>query len=385
MNLLDLMLLFAIVSAVAVGYRLGFVTRVASWVGVAVGIAAVSVVLPTILRTFGNGDAFSRLLITLVSYVLAAAIGGSVGEGVGYAVRRRMPGGALRGADRAGGALVGGLGLLALVWLLAPVAGEVPGPVARHVRNSAVVQWVNDVAPQPPGPILALRNQVAQTRFPDVFSGLRPAPELGAPPSQLPLSEQVLNQVIAATVAVESTGCGAVHEGSGFIVAPRTVVTNAHVVAGSTDVTLKRPNGEALSAQVVTFDDDRDLAVLDAPGLEGPALPIASAPEGTEGAVVGYPGGQDQPRPVPAGIEAERNAVGRDIYGRDQVERRVLFLAANLAQGDSGSPVVIADGSVVGVSFAIAPDRPGAAYALDDSELQAALNAPRDQGPGPCL
>ncbi len=385
MNLLDLFLVFALVSAMAVGYRLGFVTRIASWIGVVVGIAAASLVLPTVLGTFANGDAFSRLLITLVTYVLVAAIGGSIGEGVGYAVRRRMPAGTIQGLDRAGGALVGFVGLLALVWLLAPIAGEVPGPVARYVRSSAVVQWVDDVAPQPPGPIMALRNKVAQTRFPEVFAGLQPAPEVGVPPSQLPLSQQTLDQVTAATVAVESVGCGAVHEGSGFLVAPRTVVTNAHVVAGAEDITLKRPDGSAASGQVVVFDDDRDLAILDAPSLAGPTLPLGDAPAGTEGAVIGYPGGQDQPRAVPAGIETERTAVGRDIYGRDQVERQVLFLAANLAQGDSGSPVVIADGSVVGVSFAIAPDRPDLAYALDDSELRTALDAPRDDAPGPCL
>lgn len=385
MNLLDVLLLLSLVSALAVGYRLGFVTRVASWAGLAVGIVAASLVLPTILRTFANGDAFSRLLITLFTYVLVAALGGSAGEAVGYSVRRRIPTGGLRTIDRVGGAGVGVIGLLILIWLIAPIAAEVPGPAARFVRNSAVVQWVDDLAPPQPGPIMALRNQVAQTRFPEVFAGLQPAPQVGAPPSQLPLSAEQLDRVVSASVAVESVGCGAVHEGSGFIVAPRTVVTNAHVVAGSTDLTIKRPTGEAFSGQVVVFDDDRDLAVLDVPGLEGPALSIGDAPPGTQGAVVGYPGGQDEPRPVPASIEDERLAVGRDIYGRDRVERRILFLAANLAQGDSGSAVVDANGVVVGVSFAIAPDQPNVAYALDDQELQAALQLPRDDAPGPCV
>lgn len=384
MNLLDLILILSLASALFVGYRLGFVTRVASWVGVAVGIVAASLVLPFILRTFANGDPFSRLLITLFTYVVVAAIGGSAGEAVGYTVRRRIPHTG-RTFDRVGGAAVGVVGVLALVWMLAPVAAEVPGPAARFVRNSAVVQWVDDVAPPIPGPIADLRRQVAQTRFPEVFAGLQPAPQVGAPPSQLPLTTDELNRVIAASVAVESVGCGVVHEGSGFIVAPRTIVTNAHVVAGSTDLTIKRPNGEAFSGQVVVFDEDRDLAVLDVPGIEGPALAIGSAPPGTQGAVVGYPGGQDEPRPVPAAIEDVRTAVGRDIYGQDRVERRILFLAANLAQGDSGSPVVNADGVAVGVSFAIAPDRPDVAYALDDRELQAVLDAPRDDAPGPCL
>ncbi|MBW3562298.1 MAG: MarP family serine protease [Actinobacteria bacterium] len=385
MNLLDVLLLLSLVSALAVGYRLGFVTRVASWVGLAVGIVAASLVLPTILRTFANGDAFSRLLITLFTYVLVAALGGSAGEAVGYSVRRRIPTGGLRTVDRAGGAGVGVIGVLIVVWLIAPIAAEVPGPASRFVRNSAVVQWVDDLAPAPPGPIVALRKQVAQTRFPEVFAGLQPAPQIGAPPAQLPLSAEQLDRVVSASVAVESVGCGAVHEGSGFIVAPRTVVTNAHVVAGSTDLTIKRPTGETFSGQVVVFDDDRDLAVLDVPGLDGPALSIGDGPPGTQGAVVGYPGGQDEPRPVPASIEDDRLAVGRDIYGRDRVERRILFLAANLAQGDSGSAVVDANGVVVGVSFAIAPDQPDVAYALDEQELQAVLQLPRDDAPGPCV
>lgn len=385
MNLLDVLLLISLVSALAVGYRLGFVTRVASWVGLAVGIVAASLVLPTILRTFANGDPFSRLLIMLFTYVLVAALGGSAGEAVGYSVRRRIPTGGLRTVDRVGGAGAGVIGLLIIVWLIAPIAAEVPGPPSRFVRNSAVVQWVDGVAPAPPGPIVALRRQVAQSRFPDVFAGLQPAPQIGAPPSQLPLSAEQLDRVVSASVAVESVGCGAVHEGSGFIVAPRTVVTNAHVVAGSTDLTIKRPTGEAFSGQVVVFDDDRDLAILDVPGLDGPVLSIGDGPPGTQGAVVGYPGGQDEPRPVPASVEDERLAVGRDIYGRDRVERRILFLAANLAQGDSGSAVVNADGVVVGVSFAIAPDQPNVAYALDDQELQAVLQLPRDDAPGPCV
>jgi S1-C subfamily serine protease len=79
------------------------------------------------------------------------------------------------------------------------------------------------------------------------------------------------------------------------------------------------------------------------------------------------------------------SAVGRDIYGQDRTRREVLFLAASLRPGDSGSAFIDADGKVAGVAFAIAPDRPGTAYALDDSELRAALATPRQLGVGPCV
>jgi S1-C subfamily serine protease len=54
-------------------------------------------------------------------------------------------------------------------------------------------------------------------------------------------------------------------------------------------------------------------------------------------------------------------------------------LAAQLAQGDSGGPLVNATGQVIGVAFAIAPDKPGTSYALDISELNAVLEQPLDR------
>ena len=51
----------------------------------------------------------------------------------------------------------------------------------------------------------------------------------------------------------------------------------------------------------------------------------------------------------------------------------MLVLAADLQPGDSGSALIDPDGDVVGVVFAIALDRPGVAYALAMSELEAVL------------
>ena len=56
--------------------------------------------------------------------------------------------------------------------------------------------------------------------------------------------------------------------------------------------------------------------------------------------------------------------------------RDVLVLAAALAQGDSGAPLVAPSGEVVGMAFAIAPDRDGVAYALPGQRLTEVLAAP---------
>ena len=85
----------------------------------------------------------------------------------------------------------------------------------------------------------------------------------------------------------------------------------------------------------------------------------------------GHPGGgplQASPFRV-AG--ASGPSVGTSTAAR--TERDVLVLAADLEPGDSGSALVSRGGRVVGVAFAIAPDRPGVAYALTPAEVRAVL------------
>ena len=93
---------------------------------------------------------------------------------------------------------------------------------------------------------------------------------------------------------------------------------------------------------------------------------------GVRGAVFGHPGGGPL-EASPFRVDRRIRAVGRDIYGAARTERDVLVLAADLEPGDSGSALVSPDGDVVGVAFAIAPDRPGVAYALTPAEVRAAL------------
>lgn len=383
-NLLDLILGLAFLSALVGGYRIGFVARVASWIGALGGFLLALRFLPSILRRVGEVPSLGRLLITLAALILGAAAGGAIGEAVGSNLRRAVPPPA-RILDRAGGAVAGLAGLLVGLWLFLPVAAQVPGAAASQVRNSTILQRLSDLTPHPPDATHAVRSLVGDARFPDVFEDLRPAPDIGPPPADIPVAAGTVARAVASTVNVESSGCGGLHEGSGFTVATDTVVTNAHVVAGADRVDVRRPDGTVLEGRVVTFDDDRDLALITVAGLGQQPLPLATASDGQDAVEIGYPGGQDTPRPQPATVRQIRTAVGRDIYGQDRTEREVLFLAARLAQGDSGAPVVDVDGAVIGVVFAISPDRPTTAYAVTTREVQAVLDAPREPGTGRCL
>lgn len=374
------------------GWRLGFMARVTSWVGFAFGLYAGTRALPWVLDSLADQAPGTRLAVSALVLIGGAFVGQGLGLVIGVRMNRVLPPGPLRTMDHAVGAGFGVVGVLLAVWLLVlPVMAEVPGWPARQARSSVLARALDRTAPRPPDAMSALRRAVGDTTFPRVFDALRPAPETGPPPSELPIPPEIVNRVIQSTVKVQGEACNRIQEGSGFAAAADTIVTNAHVVAGVQAATLKviAPNRRApLSARVVHFDPDRDLAVLQVRSLAQQPLPIGTARPQAEGAVFGHPGGQDPVRVASARISQQVEAVGRDLYDSRQTRRDVFILAAALRPGDSGGPLVDVKGSVVGVAFAIAPDQPGTAYAVTSKELNAALAAPRQltgASTGPCL
>lgn len=387
MNLLDLLVVAAAVAAAVGGYRLGFLARATSWVGLAIGLFLGARFLPSALRLVeGPDDPTGKLLVAAVVLIGGAFAGQALGLVAGSALARGIPH-PVRSLDRGVGAFLGTMGVLASLWLLLPAIADVPGEISRQARNSAIARFVDSTAPRPPDTLQALRRLVGDTTFPKVFSALRPAPVAGPPPASTGINASVLARVEASTVKVTGEACSRIQEGSGFTAAPDIVVTNAHVVAGERRTEVQKPDGRKMRATVVHFDSDRDLAVLQIAGLGQQPLPVGTARVGARGAVFGHPGGQDPLRIAPAAVRQRVDAVGRDLYDSHSTRRDVFVLAADLRPGDSGGALVDGNGAVVGVAFAIAPDRPGTSYALTSKELNTALAAPRKPGTstGPCL
>lgn len=371
-------MLGAVASAAVGGYRMGFLARVASWIGLAGGIYAATRLAPVVLERYQSGMPGSRLLLALGVFLVVSTAGASLGAVAGATVRQLIPPGTgLRTADRAAGGVVGGLGGLVLVWLLVPILAEVPGGVSEAARNSSIARTIDRIGPATPQALQDVRRQVSDFNFPEVFSQLGPSPATGPPPGEVALPAGVRDRVAASTVKVSGTACGRVLSGSGFAVTADMIVTNAHVVAGVDRPSVLRTDGRRLAATTVVFDPNRDLAVLRVPGLDRAPLPVGDGDEGDEGAVYGHPRGQDALSIIPARIEDKVNAQGRDLYGDTTIRRQILVLAAGLEPGDSGGAVVDTAGRVVGVAFAVAPDKPATAYALDSAELRAVLAVPR--------
>jgi S1-C subfamily serine protease len=389
-NLLDLVVLAAMVAAGYFGYRLGFVARVVSWAGLAVGVVLAVAFVDDVMSAVSSQPSQTRLFMALVFFLLLATAGQAAGYAVGFALRRRLPAGqAVRTSDRVGGAVVGVLGVLVAVWLLAPALASAEGWPARAARDSQVVRAINRYAPDPPPQAQRLGRAVAEGPFPEVFSRLNGPGGVGAPPTRA-LAPDVAARVASSTLQVEGEACDQVQAGSGFVAGANLVVTNAHVVAGEPRTEVETSDGRRLSATVVVFDPDRDLAVLRIRNLRLFVLPGADGGEGTTGAVFGHPGGGPL-RIAPARIAETVNATGTDIYRTGRTNRRVHVLAANLAPGDSGGPLVDQQGRMVGVAFAVDPGQDATAYALTRNEVDSVVapvvngggQTPADTGP--CL
>lgn len=385
MNLVDLLLAVLMLAAASTGYRLGLMARAVSWAGGLLGLVLAVALVPVVLNAWPGGEALTRLLVGLGVVLVLTSLLSGVGEMIGLRLRHHVHASPFGPLDRVAGFLAGALSVLLVVWFLLPALANTPGVIARQVRQSTVVGWIDGVAPDPPDAARTLSRLVDQSGFPEVFADLQPAPVTGPPPDQIPVSEQVVAQATPSTVNIEAFGCGSGFEGSGFVVRDGLVVTNAHVVSGATEIQLRRTDGTTVTATVRHLDDDRDLALLAAPDVGREPLPLRASEVGEGGAVIGYPGGQDTPRVAPAEVRQDRSTVGRDLRGDELVTRRVLYLASNLRQGDSGSALLGQDGAVIGVIFAVSPDDPDVAYALHVEELQAVLSAEPNQAQGACL
>ena len=376
MNGLDIVIVGFALGAAIGGYRIGFVTRVASWLGMVAGVVLGAGALPWVVDRFQDSVARSDLLLLCAGVVIAAGLAGqAIGLLVGSRLHLAIPAGVPRRIDAAVGAAAGLAGVAVFVWLLAPALADVPELPAREARGSAVVEAVNGLFPDPPDTSRSLRKLLGD-RYPQVFDAFEAAPDVGPAPRSSGLSQATADRVTRSTVKVEGEACDRILDGTGFVAGPDLVVTNAHVVAGESSTSVVASDGSRHQARVVAFDPERDLALLAVPGLDRPVLPIHDGKQGDRGAVFGHPGGGPL-RLSPFTVGRTVEAQGQDIYDRSSAQRQVLILAAQLHPGDSGSALVSPQGQVIGVAFAIAPDKPDVAYALAISELRAMLARPR--------
>jgi len=204
-----------------------------------------------------------------------------------------------------------------------------------------------------------------------------PDPSVLESPEALAVSDSV--------VKLQGTACGVGTQGSGWVVRPGLVATNAHVIAGHEGTHLLAPNGQSLSAEPVYVDSDNDIALLRVRGLEAGRLSTRlSIERSIPVALLGYP--RNGPLTAIAGTAGRpRTVLSPDAYGRGTGPRVVVPLRGGVQPGDSGGPVVDRQGRVVAMIFGGTRNGDGGYAVPVDLVLVAAQERLRPVPSGPCL
>jgi putative serine protease PepD len=156
-------------------------------------------------------------------------------------------------------------------------------------------------------------------------------------------------------------GQGSTAEGSGFVYDTKGhIVTNQHVVSGAHSITVKFSNGAKYSAHVVGTDPSTDLAVIkvDAPSSILHPLTLGdsdSVQVGSGVVAIGSPFGL--PGSVTSGIVSalHRQMTSPSGFGIDDS----IQTDAPINHGNSGGPLLDANGDVIGINAQIQSESGG--------------------------
>lgn len=373
MSVIDLLIVLAVVGAAWAGARTGLAVQVGMFVGLVLGLLVGATLAPHVAGWADGRTA--KAMLALLTVGLCSAGLGTAGELAGRWGAQHLERIRLGRADRALGSVASGVTVLVVAWLLAGSLARVPNAeLGRRVQDSAVIQRLDAWLPPAPDVMARLGAIISPSGFPPVFADLEPSPSGPVDPPSAAEVRAASAAAAGSVVRVLGTACAAL-EGSGFVAAPGLVVTNAHVVAGTSETVVVDAAGRH-RATVVVFEPGTDLAVLRVDGLVASVLPLVAEDQdrGATGALLGYPA--NGPLVVtPAAVRDRFEAVGRDIYGVGRVRRRVYELQADVRPGNSGGPFVTPDGRVSGVVFARSLGHEGIGYALTASEVRPVVAA----------
>ena len=360
------------------GYRQGLIVGALTLTGFGAGAFAGSRIGPLVLSQ-GSESPYAPLCAALGALLLGALSAVAV-ESFALGLRAkiiRRP--SLHLADGAGGAALIASVALGLVWVFGAVALHAPATerLRADVQESFILRSLNQMLP-PSGPVLNALDRVDPA--PSVVGPATPT----LPPDRTISADPDVRAAGDSVVRVLSTACGLGVEGSGWAVAPDLIVTNAHVVAGADDTTVTTRHGIELEATAVYYAPRDDLALLRV-AASLPALEVSvRRPVGADGAVLGYP--ENGPFELsPARIGETRSTISEDSYGNGPVERSIVALGGAVRSGNSGGPLVDADGRVVGTVFAATTNGSPGGFAVPSELVRAAARHTGDSvSTGPC-
>jgi S1-C subfamily serine protease len=384
-TILDIMLLIMLVSHLFSGYRSGLIGSLSGIAGLVAGGIAAYFLVPLVGSWVPAAEWRTAATLATAGGLLIGGL--SIGGSIGRALRPHLARTKLRVIDRmlGAGAAVAASALVAS--MVAISIGSLGVPLlSPAIASSSVIRSVDSLTPDPVRAFLAQLRSIVMTegipRVIEAFNG--PVPTIPG----VSTDSEALNAARASVMKIVGTAyaCGQNQSGSGFVIAPDRVLTNAHVVAGVTEPVVETPGGNVRPGQVVYFDPVADLAVIAVSGLNAPPLQLGDnlAP-GSHAVSDGYPYGGPFDS-GPAEVVAVAPSLVADIYGQEPSQRQIYTLAADVQHGESGGPLLSQAGLVSGVIFAKSTVTANLGYALAMEEVDpvakqaATLSAPVSSG-----
>jgi S1-C subfamily serine protease len=371
---IDIVLIALLVFALVIGVQRGLLASLGVVIGVILGGLAGFWLVPIVndFWPWQSTRAVTVIGVVILLLVIGASAGGAVGAALRRGVDRRRP---LRVIDRIlGGALAVLAGALSLSLIGSSIAATGAPLISTAIASSQVLRTIDAFTPRPVTEALArVRSAVLDDGLPQLGALLDLDVQPSAPPVALDDPELSVAAASVARVSGVAFACGTSATGSGFVIAPDRVVTNAHVVAGVETPVVELPGLPAREGRIVYFDPVDDLALIAVDGLGAAALPVvAPLSPGTAAVVQGYPFGGPFTM-VGAEVISAGSVFVPDIYGDSSSLRDIYALAAEVNPGNSGGPLLTADGAVAGVVFARAEDDVDRGYAMTTAELEPVL------------
>jgi S1-C subfamily serine protease len=380
-DLLDLILVVLAAAFAVAGYRQGFIVGVLSCIGFLAGAAVGASFSPSVATVLVHGPS-QQALVAIILVFIAAMVGQLLASLLGVVARSRVTWRPVAMVDALGGAAVSVVSVLLIAWFIGSAVVNAPFPaVATQVRYSEVLRGVNDFMPPVALTMFSdFRHLLDKSPYTQVFGALGINGSANVPPPDnkvlaWPAVTKDRNSIVKI-VGEARTTCNRSLEGSGFVISPQHVLTNAHVVAGMTNGPYVGSGfGNGLPAKVVLFDWNIDVAILYVPGLHAPPLHFAGqAARGSGAVVAGYPenGGF---LAVAARVGSQWSASGPNIYQSGSVTRAIYAVRAMVAPGNSGGPLLAKNGKVYGVIFAASTTARDTGFALTAGLIRADVRA----------
>jgi len=369
---LDLILIGFGVFILVSGWRRGLFVTVFSLIGLIFGAWLGRSVID-IVNGASTATSLTRTALSAATLFIGISFGSAVGGFIGRRLRNIFSWSPFRLLDNFSGAALSLIAWSIVFWLLATTLLAAPiSSLTNTVSQSKVLNYLEQYMPTSVRDgVESLRIYVSESGLPDGFANVLLAPAV-EPPDLTTIDAPPVIAALDSVVKVEGTAqaCSTRISGSGFVVGPDLIVTNAHVVAGVDNPSLRvKGKGKAFDGTVVYFDAARDVAIIRTKDFPSVALRISEPlSRGQSAVVAGFPGGGALTL-IPARVRNVSESNGTDIYGKEPVTREIYAISADIKQGDSGAPMFALDGTVTGLVFASSATDAETGYALTAKEF----------------